>query len=170
MSSVDPPRLLISTSTIIIAVLAPQGQAEAARNILKMSENRLAIVTVGNEALRHAELAARKRLNDEQKIKDFVATVGEHIVRCRVGIAPTPNQTTIEACADFTENISAARIIATAIEQGSEVIVSADQVNLLKNPKIGPPNTDFVVMNEHEAFGWALDQAKVRSRLRASGG
>src|SRR5271157_2361044 len=152
MSDLDPPKLLLATSVIFEAVFGEDFSSRDARNILKMGANRLANLWVGHDVLRHAESVFRKRSENEEQGKIAAATVAAQLVVCRIGTAARPSEQTVEACRDYSAYEPAARALATAIEIDCEVLVSSDWVNLLKNPKIGPPNTRFVVMGPREAF------------------
>jgi hypothetical protein len=166
MSDVDPPKLLVTTSLILDAIYGTDLDS-AGRSLLKMSEHGLANIWVGRDTIRQIDLLFQRTARSAEQHKDASATVAEHLVRFAVDTAPEPDEKSIERCRAFASYESDAKVLATAMEQDCEVIVATDHPHLLRNPNVGPPNTRFVVMGTKMAFDWAIDQAAVRSRLRA---
>lgn len=163
MDDLAPPKLFLDTSLIIAAILSENPDSPG-RRLFKMGEVELVHLWVSRDALRETE-GVLQRLTGED-YPTFRAILAETLVLANVATTAAPDQTTIQRCLDLTNYAPDAQVLAAAIERDCEVLVTYDKQHLLKNPKIGPPNTRLVVMSGGEALDWAVDQVKTRARLR----
>ncbi len=129
-----------------------------------MGEVGLIHLWVSEHTLRETEGVLRRLAgNDFPAIKVMLA---ENLVLANIATTANPDETTIQMCVGLTNYLPDAKVLAAALERDCEVLVTYDKEHLLKNPKIGPPNTRLVVMSGGEALDWAIDQVKTRARLR----
>jgi len=163
MSDLEPPKLFLDTSLIIAAMLSETSQSPGMR-LFKMAEVQLINLWVSHDVLRESESILREFARKNYPVKQ--AELAENMVRANVGTTSDPNTETVRECVHITAYLPDAKVLAAAIEQDCEVLVAYDKQHLLKNPKIGPPNTRLVVMSGGEALEWAIDQVSTRSRLR----
>jgi predicted nucleic acid-binding protein len=163
MNDLEPPKLFLDTSLIIAAMLSENSQSPGMR-LFKMAEVRLTGLWVSHDVLRESEGILRAFSGNKYALKQ--AELAEILVCANVGTTSDPSSETVQECVRITGYRPDARVLAAAIEQDCEVLVAYDKEHLLKNPKIGPPNTRLVVMSGGEALEWAIDQVSTRSRLR----
>ena len=163
MSDLEPPKLFLDTSLIIAAMLSETSPSPG-RRLFKMAEVRLINLWVSHDVLWESESILRAFAGEKYREKQ--TELAENLVRANAGTTSDPSTETVQACVRITEYLPDAKVLAAAIEQDCEVLVAYDKKHLLKNPKIGPPNTRLVVMSGGEALEWAVDQVSTRSRLR----
>ncbi len=163
MDDLDPPKLSLDASLIIAALLS-DNPASPGRRLFKMGEVGLISLWVSGHTLRETEGVLQRLTGDDYP--RFKIILAENLVLANIATTADPDEATIQMCAGLTNYRPDAKVLAAAIERDCEVLVTYDKEHLLKNPKIGPPNTRLVVMSGGEALEWALDQVRTRARLR----
>lgn len=163
MNDLSPPTLFLDAALMVAALFSEHADSPG-RRLFKLGEARLVHLDTSEDALREANHVLRDLLGqDYDTVKLLLA---ENLALANVAVTPPPNDATIRGCVEITKYLPDARVLAAAIERGCEVFVTYDRQHLLGNPDIGPPHTRLVVMTGGEAFDWAVEQVKVRSRLR----
>lgn len=163
MDDLDPPKLSLDASLIIAALLS-DNPASPGRRLFKMGEVGLISLWVSGHTLRETEGVLQRLTGDDYP--RFKIILAENLVLANIATTADPDEATIQMCAGLTNYRPDAKVLAAAIERNCEVLVTYDKEHLLKNPKIGPPNTRLVVMSGGEALEWAVDQVRTRARLR----
>jgi predicted nucleic acid-binding protein len=109
------------------------------------------------EVLRDAEYVVRSRK------PQLLATIRELFVRANLKTVPDASKAEIDRCFELTGYRPDARILASAISSGADVLVTHDKTHFLGNPLIGPPETSLRVVTPVEAVDicrkWLLDAA-----------
>lgn len=163
MDDLGPPKLFLDASLIVAAVLS-ESPSSPGRRLFKMGEVGLIDLWVSEHTLRETEGVLKRLTGDDYPA--FRAVLAETLVLANIATTAPPDEATIHMCVGLTNYRPDANVLAAAIERDCEVLVTYDKTHLLKNPKIGPPNTRLVVMSGGEALDWAVDQVRTRSRLR----
>jgi predicted nucleic acid-binding protein len=163
MNDLARPKLFLDTSLIIAATLSENPDSPG-RRLFKMGEVGLVDLRISRDVIRECEGVLCRLVGADYQ--GFQAILAESLVLANVAVAADPHTSTVQTCAQITTYLPDGRVLAAAIEQDCEVLVAYDKEHLLKNPKIGPPNTRLVVMSGGEALEWAIDQISTRSRLR----
>lgn len=163
MDDLAPPKLFLDASLIIAALLSENPESPG-RRLFKMGEVSLCSLWVSRDALRETEGVLQRLTGDDYLT--FRIVLAETLVLANVATTADPDTATVQSCLGLTNYAPDAKVLAAAIERDCEVFVTYDKEHLLKNPKIGPPNTRLVVMSGGEALDWAVDQVKTRARLR----
>ncbi|MBV9850615.1 MAG: type II toxin-antitoxin system VapC family toxin [Armatimonadetes bacterium] len=163
MNDLARPKLFLDTSLIVAPTLA-EDPASPGRRLFKMGEVGLIDLWVSNHVIREAAAVLNGLLGGQYLA--FQAILAENLVLANIATTADPSEETIQMCIGITNYLPDARVLAAAIERDCEVLVAYDKQHLLKNPKIGPPNTRLVVMSGGEALDWAVDQVTTRARLR----
>ncbi len=165
MSDLSPPKLFLDAALMVAALFSEDPAASPGYGLLKLGEAGLIALDTSEDALREAQGVLQELLGDEaERVKVLLA---ENLAMGNVAITPPPSESTVLQCLSITNDRPDARVLAAAMERDCEVFVTYDKKHLLRNPRIGPPNTRIVVMTGGEAKAWAIDQISVRSRLRA---
>jgi predicted nucleic acid-binding protein len=163
MNDLATPKLFLDTSLLIAATLS-EAPKSPGKLLFKMGEVGLVDLRVSHDVLRETERVLPRLISD--RLQEFQAILAESLVLSNIATTADPDTATIQACTRLAMYLPDAKVLAAAIEQDCEVLVAYDKQHMLKNPKIGPPNTRLVVMSGGEALEWAIDQVSTRSRLR----
>ena len=165
MNDLSPPSLFLDAALFVAMLLSEDAESSPGFGLVKLGQADLVRLDTSGDALHEAQRVLQALLEtDKETIKILLAEI---LALGNVAITSPPNDETVRQCFDITSYLPDARVLAAAIERDCEVFVTYDKKHLLKNPKIGPPNTRIVVMTGGEAKAWAIDQISVRSRLRA---
>lgn len=168
MNDLSPPKLFLDSALIIAALCSGNPAASPGYGLFKLGEAGLVYLYTSEDVLRETQGVLAELLGEAaDKVKLLLA---ENLAMANIIVTPPPSDSAISDCYNITQYHPDARILAAAMEQDCEVFVTYDREHLLKNPKIGPPNTRMVVMTGGEAKAWAIDQISVRSRLKAAQG
>ncbi len=168
MNALSPPKLFLDASLIIAAIFSRNAEESPGYGLFKLGEAGLVHLYTSEDALRETQGVLTELLGaDADRIKVLLA---ENLAMANITVTPPPSASTVSECYEMTQYRPDAKILAAAIERNCEVFVTYDKEHLLKNPKIGPPNTRIVVMTGGESKAWAIDQISVRSRLKAAQG
>jgi len=129
-----------------------------------MAIHGLVDIVVSRNVTNELEGVLRDRVPD--RAPTLIAYIAENLVLAHAIHASEPNEESVRECLRLISYRPDAKIVASAIETACEVLVTLDTEHLLNNPKIGPPNTELVVMGVSEALRWCQEQVSVRSRYR----
>ncbi len=163
MDDLAPPKLYLDASLIVAATLSENPKSPG-RHLFKMGEVGLIHLWASEHTRRETEGVLQRLSGDDYpRLKTILA---ENLRLANVLETVEPGEATIQMCSGLTNYRPDAKVLAAAIERDCEILVTYDKEHLLKNPKIGPPNTRLVVMSGGEALEWAIDQVKTRARLR----
>ncbi len=161
-----PPKLFLDSALIIATLCSSNPDASPGYGLFKLGEAGLIHLYTSEDVLRETQGVLTELLGEAaDKVKLLLA---ENLAMANISVTLPPSDSTISECYGITQYRPDAKILAAAIEQNCEVFVTYDREHLLKNPKIGPPNTRLVVITGGEAEAWAIDQIGVRSRLKAA--
>ncbi len=165
MNDLSPPSLFLDAALFVAILLSEDEAASPGFGLIKLGEANLVRLDTSGDVLHETQRVLQTLLQtDQETIKILLAEI---LALGNVAIASPPNDQTVRRCLAITNYAPDAKVLAAAIERDCEVFVTYDKQHLLRNPKIGPPNTHIVVMTGGEAKAWAIDQIGVRSRLRA---
>ncbi len=165
MDDLSPPSLFLDAAVFVAMLLSEDEAASPGFGLIKLGQANLVLLDTSGDALHEAQQVLQALLEtDRETIKLLLAEI---LARGNVAITSPPNDETVQQCFGITSYRPDARVLAAAVERDCEVFVTYEKKHLLRNPKIGPPNTRIVVMTGGEAKAWAIDQISVRSRLRA---
>ncbi len=143
-------------SAILIAFAAPDEARHLIFKLFELASQGYIDLGISAAVIRETEAVLdRKYPNDSGKLK---ASLFEDLKLANVGVANDPSTRTLHACIPLTQYEPDARILATAIDAGCDVLVTYDTKHLLNNPKIGPPTTKLVVMNVRETLEWLFQR------------
>ena len=165
MNDLSSPKLFLDSALLLAVLLSKNPAASPCYGLLKMGEASLIDLYTSDAVLRETHGVLRDLLGDDaERVKVILA---ENLAMGNVALTSPPSNDTVRHCVAITNYAPDARVLAAAIERDCEVFVTYDKTHLLRNPKIGPPNTRIVVLTGGEAKDWAIDQISVRSRLKA---
>lgn len=165
MDDLAPPKLFLDAALMVAALFSENRSKSPGYGLFKLGEVGLVDLYTSEDALRETQGVLQTLLGEEaERVKVLLA---ENLALGNIAVTPPPSEDTVRQCDALTQYRPDARVLAAALERDCEVFVTYDKAHLLKNPKIGPPNTRLVVMTGGEAKAWAIDQIGVRSRLKA---
>jgi predicted nucleic acid-binding protein len=164
MDNLARPRLFLDASMLVAAALSDNSNSPAYL-LFKMAEAALIDIWINEQVLRETELVLGGKLGNDDAAAVFLY-LARNIEKANAATASDPADETVKTCLPITNYLPDAKILAAAIERDCEVLVTYDKQHLLRNPRIGPPNTRLVVMSTGEAVDWARDQVITRARLR----
>ena len=165
LDELSPPKLFLDAALLVAALFSENPAESPGYGLFKLGEASLIDLYTSQDALREAQGVLQALLGEgAERVKVLLA---ENLAMANVAVTPPPNESTVIQCLGLTNYRPDAKVLAAAIERDCEVFVTYDKTHLLRNPRIGPPNTRLVVMTGGEAKAWAIDQIRVRSRLRA---
>jgi predicted nucleic acid-binding protein len=141
----------LDSSALCSAMISPNEGAWVQR-ILTLGEKGVIDLRISGEVLGDVERFVRQ-LNPAMlpKIAQIIA-----LGNIEVTLPPDPSTTAL--CNELIGYLPDARILASAVECGADVLVTYDSEHLRGNPKIKPPAVSVLVMNPKEFLDWAYVQ------------